>query len=188
MENASKALVMVGSVLIGIMLISFLVLMLRRGGQLNANYDTQMSDNELAKFNSQFEVYAKSDNTFFDVITAANLAYDVNKRCNWDAQAGVSITIIQNGNTNNVLYSLPAGPSGARLGKNCFFDKTNHVKDIYNPLDGENDKSIVQINTSRKDTDDSTYLYKFNCTASNSITYNSTTGKVQNMTFSRENN
>ena len=105
MENASKALIMAGSVLIAILVATFFVLVLRKGGQLSAEYDRQNADNELVKFNNQFEAFHKDDNTIFDVITAANLAYDVNKKCGWDEPVGVKVELIISGTEK--YYILP---------------------------------------------------------------------------------
>ena len=103
MENASKALIMAGGLLISILVASFMVLVLRKAGKINAEYDTQMSDNELARFNSQFELYVRDNNTFFDVITVANLAYDINKKNGYDQKNSVTVKI-KEGNT--VKYSI----------------------------------------------------------------------------------
>ena len=180
MENVSKALIMAGGLLISILVASFMVFVLRKAGSLSAEYDTQISDNELAKFNSQFEIYAKENNTFFDVITAANLAYDINKRTGYDEQNGVTVTIVKDNGT--VEYSvLPK-----ELPKDYFFEGENENKPvyIYNNLNGE---SIIEKYTARK-SDDTDYLYRFDCTKANSIGYNDITGKVNRIEFTIENN
>lgn len=55
MENASKALIIAGAILISILIISFGVIILGQGSEVinNAN----MSDSEKVTFNSKFEVY-----------------------------------------------------------------------------------------------------------------------------------
>ena len=84
---------MAGGILIGIMIATFMVLVLQRGGRMSAEYDSQLSDQALLDFNSQFEVYVGQDNTFFDVITVVNLAYDVNANAKWLAGDGITVKI-----------------------------------------------------------------------------------------------
>lgn len=55
MENASKALIIAGAILISILIISFGVIILGQGSDVVNNAD--MSDSEKMTFNSKFEVY-----------------------------------------------------------------------------------------------------------------------------------
>lgn len=169
MENASKALIMAAGVLISILLISLMVVFFRRAGMLNAEFDNQASERELEKFNSQFEIYAKDDNNFFDVLTVANLAYDVNKRNGWEANNGVEIKIKKSNDT--VVYSIK---NNSGLQKNYFFegDTTATQKYMY-----EDDVvGVYAVKQAGKDQ----YKYNFKC---DSISYNETTGKVKEMQF-----
>ena len=75
MENASKALLMAGGVLIGLLIISLGVYLFTNfggtAGQIQANID----ENQLAQFNSQFTSYeGRTDVTIHDVIDMASLA------------------------------------------------------------------------------------------------------------------
>lgn len=190
MENASKALVMAGGVLISILVASFMIFVLRKAGSMSAEYDIQMSDNELAKFNSQFEAYARDNNTFFDVITVANLAYDNNKKNGWDEQNGITVEIYEGG---NLKYSIL--PS--KIEKNHFFkgnDKNNSIY-IYNePQRDLGDKSIIDYYTEMNlvsNDNKQKYKYKFNCSLKNGIggiTYNEINGKVEKVQFIVEEN
>lgn len=176
MENTAKALIMAGGLLISILVISFMMMVLRKGGQVSSEYDNQIADQELAKFNSQFEIYVKSDNTFFDVITVANLAWDVNKKNGYDEQNGVTIKIMDG---SAVIYSiLPK-----KIKKNHFFENDGREEKTIYIYNSENDQpSIVDKYTERKE-DNSDYFYRFDCTGENSIQYNDTTGKVTEMLF-----
>lgn len=180
MENASKALIMAAGILISIMVISFMIFVLRKAGSMSAQYDQQIAENELTKFNGQFEVYAKEDNTFFDVLTVANLAWDVNKKNNWDEQTGVTIKIINENNDNMVEYSILPNQS---LKRDYFFvgeDVTRPVY-IYNEAQSNlENKSIIDYYTQRKQPNNEEYIYRFNC---QKITYNDITGKVKEMSF-----
>ena len=181
MENATKALIMAGGVLISVLLISFLLILLRKGGAANAEYQTTMSDTELAKFNSQFEVYDRKNNTYFDVITVANMAYDINKKNGYDSQNSVSVYLCVN-DKDNIIYSILPNNKAK---KNYFFIKknTNQTKDMYSLVsdfamqeyDYDTFGNIKEVK----------YKYKYGCL---SIDYNNTTGKVNSIKFLKENN
>lgn len=165
------------------------MLMLRKAGSMNTEYNSQRADNELVKFNSQFEAYAKSDNTFFDVITVSNLAYDVNKRNKWDTQNGVEIevNITQGSQTGNYTIQIDkdnsqknffwkTGPGGAKVYMYELVPEYT-VADVKKETDAFG-KEIEYIK----------YDYRFECNGSD-VTYNQTTGKVSKMKFkSVENN
>lgn len=181
MENASKALIMAGGLLISILVASFMILVLRKAGKINAEYDAQMSDNELARFNSQFEVYAREDNTFFDVITVANLAYDINKKNGYDPQNSVTVRIIEkNGTIEKVKYSiLPK-----QIEKNHFFkSEGNEAIYIYNDVQSDlGGKSMIDFYTEGKE-ENEVFKYKYRFKCQNDVHYNETTGKLDSINF-----
>ena len=177
MENATKALIMAGTVLISILLISFLVLFLRKGASASAEYHNAMSDAELAKFNSQFEVYDKENNTYFDVITVVNLAYSINKTNENDSQNQINVILLDNYNhkTYNIDNSSPHSIYYTSAG-------TNTKIDIY---------SLVNTYTELKWKDNSDhsqgkiYEYLFKCSGGGNpgIIYDNVTGKVKEIKF-----
>ncbi len=79
MENASKALIMAGGVLIGILILSLAVyLFIDFGGKASVIHD-RITSNQLTQFNAQFNVYAgRNDVTIYQIITVSNLAYQNN--------------------------------------------------------------------------------------------------------------
>lgn len=177
MENASKALIMAGGVLIGIMLLSFMVLMLSKGGSISSEYDSQNADNQLVKFNSQFEIYDREDNTFFDIITVANLAYDVNKRNGYDDSNSVIVELCLE-NKNSVSHSIFPKKN---LQKNYFFPGMNTNADKKNQVYMYD--LIPKYGTKNED---GTYKYNFKCEGTKDaekISYNQTTGKVKEIIF-----
>lgn len=175
MENASKAFIMAAGVLIAVMIASFMILVLRKAGSMSAEYETQRGDLELANFNSQFEYFARENNTYFDIMTVANMAYDVNRNNQYDANNKVEIKIVKQ--KDDALYSIL---SNDKLERNYFFPETNivgkeHQKYMYSlvpeyaEFDGQNEK----------------YKLKFNCIKTE---YNEITGKIREMQFKKENN
>ena len=80
MENASKALIMAASVLIGVLILSLAVYLFVTFGASSAQMHKQIDENRLNEFNTQFTSYeGKSGLTIYDVITVANLATENNK-------------------------------------------------------------------------------------------------------------
>ena len=81
MENASKALLIAGGVLIAILIISLLILMLNQIGDYQKSKTSSIKDSQLAAFNSEFEKYT-DDNMIdgTDIISLANKVIDYNKK------------------------------------------------------------------------------------------------------------
>ncbi len=79
MENASKALIIAGGVLIGVLILSLAVYLFIDFGEKAARMHDQITSNQLTQFNAQFNVYAgRNDVTIYQIITVANLAYENN--------------------------------------------------------------------------------------------------------------
>lgn len=74
MENASKALLMAASVLIGIILISLMVIMFMNSGNVSSSYDKTISQEEISVFNSSFTKYVGRGLTIHEVKSIINFA------------------------------------------------------------------------------------------------------------------
>ena len=80
MENASKALIMAGGVLIGVLIISLAVYLFVSFGQTSAEINSQNAQKQISQFNSQFTSYEGNNQlTIHDVVTVANFAMENNK-------------------------------------------------------------------------------------------------------------
>lgn len=86
MENASKALIMAGGVLIGILIISLAVYLFTDFGSTSAQINAQNSQKQITEFNSKFtsyEEYKDKDGnwkiTIYDIITLAGYAKENNQ-------------------------------------------------------------------------------------------------------------
>lgn len=73
MENASKALIIAGSVLIAIVLIAVAVRTLNSTQGTTDQYEETMQSTEIATFNSKFTAYAGSGKSAAEVKALANL-------------------------------------------------------------------------------------------------------------------
>lgn len=79
MENASKALIMAASVLLGMMIIGVATYLFSTFGEYSKNSEQDRTDIQIAQFNSQFTKYnGKKDITIHDIISVANLAIENN--------------------------------------------------------------------------------------------------------------
>ena len=103
MENASKALIIAGATLIGVMVLSMFLYVFREAAKTNANYDERQSMYQLQKHNQKFEVYNKDNNTIIDLITVINLARDVNIEYDYDPDSNMEVLI----NMHGIYYWLP---------------------------------------------------------------------------------
>lgn len=80
MENASKALVMAGGVLIGVLILSLAVYLFADFGSTSARINAQNAERQITQFNSQFTSYeGKNGLTIYDVLTVAEYARENNK-------------------------------------------------------------------------------------------------------------
>lgn len=80
MENASKALLMAASVLVGVLIISLGVYLFSIFGNFGAQTTAQLEQKQIDEFNVQFYKYEGQENCrIHDVITIANLAKQNNQ-------------------------------------------------------------------------------------------------------------
>lgn len=81
MENASKALLMAASVLIGVVILSLAAYLFAYFGSSVKEMNDQMKEEQLELFNNQFTSYEdkKKELTIYDVITVTNLAIENNR-------------------------------------------------------------------------------------------------------------
>lgn len=140
MENASKALMMVAGVLIGLLIISLAVYLFLSFASTSADVHKQNEQQQIEQFNSQFTSYVgKEGITIYDVVTVANLAtennryYDYNKR-----------SFAQNPNNATDSYiSVKLGNNTIEKGKET---KTNDNELIKKELEKTNESELPQYN------------------------------------------
>ncbi|MCI9016776.1 MAG: hypothetical protein HFJ53_06410 [Clostridia bacterium] len=81
MENASKALIITGGVLLGVLLLILMVFMFRSMGGFSKAVNENIEKKTVAEFNAPFEKYDKNANlTAQDVVTISNLVRSNNKK------------------------------------------------------------------------------------------------------------
>ncbi len=106
MENASKALLMAGGVLIGILILTLAVYLFITFGAQSKEIYSKMEEKQLTQYNAQYTIYAgRSDVTIYDIISLANLAYENNENYknygNYDDSYKVIVSLTGTGELQN---------------------------------------------------------------------------------------
>lgn len=155
MENASKALIMAGSVLIALMIIGALILTFSNLTAYQETNTRTTRSTQMAEFNSQYETYNRKDVRGSDLYSLLNKAIDYNRRestagTNW-ADKGQEIAYEPMVIEFTINKSELVAPDGAsRLfttntytvsGKSNDFG--NKVKDEIDDLEGEYGQSSL---------------------------------------------
>lgn len=107
MENASKALIMAGSVLIALMIIGALLLMVNNLSSYQKVGEQNTREAQVVEFNNQFETYLRRNVRGSDMISLMNRIVDYNTRKTDTSEErfqrmNISITGI---NVNNLKYN-----------------------------------------------------------------------------------
>lgn len=80
MENASKALIIAGGMLIAMLIVGLLVWGFGRISETQQTQVDQESIQEITDFNERFEAYNRTTVRGYQIISLANLVYDTNSR------------------------------------------------------------------------------------------------------------
>lgn len=157
MENASKALIIAGGILVGLIIIGLLVIVLTNVGAFNKGAEEIKQSEQIAAFNKQFESYNKQ------ILRGAEVATVINK--------------IRNNNKtfeDNIDYQIKWK---IILEEDAFVPLT---KGEYNE---NNYKRYKEVTENASQFTKFKELY-FKCTK---MEYNSKTGRVENIEFTKYN-
>ena len=132
MENASKALLMAASVLIGVLILSLAVYLFTSFGSTSAELHKQQDEQRLEQFNTQFSSYEGKDGgiTIYDVVTIANLATENNIYYDFHKKNEATVT----GNDNYISVRLKKKVGQAIQIERGSDANTNDVRKFYNNL------------------------------------------------------
>ena len=140
MENASKALIIAGGMLIAIMVASLFVYLFTTYGNYAENMYDRINQRQITEANNEYTKYeGAKDNTIYDVITVVNKAKDNNKSL--DLQSGdrgyISVGInginsnLQNADTTTITNLLQTyAESGTKFGCNVFEDAEGLINKV----------------------------------------------------------
>lgn len=87
MENASKALLMAGGILIALLILSALVIFFTNLAEYQTNQDNSKLATQIAEFNDQYEPYNKENLTLMELKSVYNKILDNNQKA---TEAGVA--------------------------------------------------------------------------------------------------
>lgn len=132
MENASKALLMAASVLIGLLILSLAVYLFISFGSTSAQLHKQQEAQRLEQFNTQFSSYEAKEGgiTIYEVVTIANLATESNIYYEFNKRNEAAVT----GNDNYISVRLKKKTGQARQIERGADSNTNDVRSFYNTL------------------------------------------------------
>jgi len=80
MENASKALLMAGGILIGLLILALMITLFISSREIFTSYDTTKKSEAIQQFNVNFTKYLGQDLTIHQVVTICNFAKKENNR------------------------------------------------------------------------------------------------------------
>lgn len=141
MENATKAFIIAGGMLIAMMIVGLLVWGF---GLLSRNQKEKVmseSIEQITEFNLKFEAYNKGSVRGYQMISLANLAEDINKR--YRPEEGYQkVDIIAKMKSPN---NLP-GVENAKiyLGSSNYYDMIDYVNNVYSNFTDPNKKNAFK--------------------------------------------
>ena len=94
MENAAKALIIAGGVLIAIMIISLGIYLFQSAGRLSVEYDEKLSTDAINIHNNKFLTYAKDINAQ-DMVTLINMIEENNSKNIYAPEMQITLIINQ---------------------------------------------------------------------------------------------
>lgn len=96
MENAAKALLMAGEILIGMLLLFLLVYFSNMAYNFTSEIDKNIAKRQIQEFNAKFEIYNnKQDLNPQDVVTLSNIVKDYNGREDFYTKIKISIAGVE---------------------------------------------------------------------------------------------
>lgn len=94
MENASKALIMAGTILIALMIIALGVQLIHTYANFTAQNEQDIANQQKIQYNVKFEKFKDKELSFQDVITITNLAREYNEKYDIKDIKNDGITVI----------------------------------------------------------------------------------------------
>ena len=139
MENASKALLMAGGILIALLVIGLFILMLAGLSDFQNSQNDIKKDSQIAKFNNEYMAYEKDDLTIMELKTIYNKIMSHNSKnpemlIEFNGYTGV-------GDTHNTLD---------KLGKYISGDTETEIEDVILNSEFSEIDEVIKMKTSYK--------------------------------------
>ena len=159
MENASKALLMAGTILISVMLISLGTYLFATFGNYSKNINDNINQKTKQEFNAQFTKYENSECTVYDIVTIINLAKDSNSK--YEEYSNGRIQNYNNASNSYIYVSLNGDNS---------INETSNTDALNNFISNHNS------------TNNGEYADKYTCT----VNISNKTGLVKSIIFTQK--
>ena len=193
MDNSVKALYIAAGMLLGVMILSVWVYIFSQGASLGRNYDADKKTEQITAFNGQFDKYIgkakqndsdkgysfeEKSNVASDIVTCASLAYDINRKNDYDVENHVEIVVEMPSSKTYHIYP------DERQSKDAFSITSFSNKISFSKfLKDYSNVKIVNITSSRyNSSSEAIYQYYFDLDASK-LEYSEITGKIKKVTF-----
>ena len=171
MENASKALIMAGGILIAVFILSLAVYLFRGGIQLSSGYEEKLSEEELKKYNSAFTACSSKEYVLAnEVASIANKIYSINSKEKEDGGSDFISLEIKSGSGNKVK---PTYTLDENIEKNTIKNEKTKKNENLEEFIKKYSDTDVDVNNNNK----IIYKNKFSC----SLEYSN--GKVKKVIF-----
>lgn len=206
MENASKALLMAGGVLIALLILTLLVYLATSTTRMANSQDQRVKTEQTIAFNKEYEAYDKTKMYGIDVISVMNKAIDYNKRLDAeDDEYKINIilnlkqnfdrtkeVVTQKGNGQKTYKTEIEEEGTLKTGSYSLFERLNSTKmndDVLQFFAQTPEDTRTEIN--RGATIETTFTYSaitnfktsiFKC---ENVEYSEITGRVNSMTFTQ---
>ena len=133
MENASKALLMAGGVLIGLMILSLAIYLFVSFGADSRKIQAQIDANKLTQFNAQFTIYDnRNDITIYDIITVANIAKENNdyyeNYADYEDNYKIKVEVMGIGSYSSAEFQAKEKSEKQEVLENYNFDNSGNIK------------------------------------------------------------
>lgn len=115
MENASKALIIAGSVLLALIVIGAFILMFSNLNDYQEKNDTAIEQKQIVEFNNQFSTYDRNGLRGTDMLSLMNRIIDYNSRKTTEDIGFQKMKITIKGIDKNILQTLRYETSGSNL-------------------------------------------------------------------------
>lgn len=190
MENASKALLMAGSILISLVIIGALIFMFRNITGYQKTAGTVTEEKQIAEFNKEYTSFEK--NLYgSELLSLINKAVDYNTKNTADGYTPITITLeVKNGTGSNNASSLVKAGTYSINSKTSNVISSNllvEIEDIKTKYGGDKYlQRLVSLNNSAKTAEIETLLKELNSTYTYASCRNDIVKYTEYMEFKRK--
>lgn len=130
MENATKALGMAASVLIGILILGALIFLYTRMSEIKQVEQDSLSEQQASNFNKKFEAYNRSGVYGSEILSLANMVEDYNNKEANETKGykKIELTVKMKNVESNQIFKR--GSYNSKELEQCYKELSKNIKDI----------------------------------------------------------